>query len=69
MVNADSDIRTRDGLLVKLKANPGQVDYASGGIGTPSHLGMEQFLNTTKAPAMHVPYKGASELVNGIWGR
>jgi tripartite-type tricarboxylate transporter receptor subunit TctC len=69
MVNADSDIRTLDNLLAKLKADPGQVDYASGGIGTPSHLGMEQFLSATRTKAMHVPYKGASELVNAILGR
>lgn len=68
VVHADSDIRTLDDLLARLKANPGQVDYASGGIGTPSHLGMEQFLSATRTKAMHVPYKGASELVNAILG-
>lgn len=68
VVNADSDIHTLDDLLARLRANPGQVDYASGGIGTPSHLGMELFLGATKTRAMHVPYKGASDLVNAILG-
>ncbi|WP_404298748.1 Bug family tripartite tricarboxylate transporter substrate binding protein [Alicycliphilus denitrificans] len=68
VVNADSDIRTLDDLLAKLREQPGQVNYASGGIGTPSHLGMELFLSVTHTKAMHVPYKGASDLVNAILG-
>lgn len=68
VVHADSDIRTLDDLLARLKAQPDQVDYASGGIGTPSHLGMELFLGATGTRAMHVPYKGASDLVNAILG-
>lgn len=68
VVNADSDIRSLDDLLTKLRAQPGQVNYASGGIGTPSHLGTELFLSVTGTKAMHVPYKGASDLVNAILG-
>lgn len=69
VVSAESDIRTLDDLLARLKARPGQVDYASGGIGTPSHLGMELFLTATGTRAMHVPYKGASELVHAVLGK
>lgn len=68
VVNADSGIRTVDELLARLRARPGQVNYASGGIGTPSHLGTELFLSVTGTKAMHVPYKGASDLVNAILG-
>lgn len=66
VVNAQSDIRTLDDLLARLRARPGQVDYASGGVGTPSHLGMELFLSATHTQAMHVPYKGASDLVTAV---
>ncbi len=69
IVNADSDIKTLDELLARLKAKLGKVDYASGGIGTPSHLGMEQLLAATGTDAMHVPYKGASEIVNAVLGK
>ncbi|WP_027017182.1 Bug family tripartite tricarboxylate transporter substrate binding protein [Comamonas composti] len=69
VVHADSGIHTLDDLLRRLRAAPGEVDYASGGIGTPSHLGMELFLSMSKARAMHVPYKGASELVNAVLSR
>jgi len=69
VVNAESDIRTVDDLLARLRSQPGQVDYASGGVGTPSHLGTELFLSATGTQALHVPYKGASDLVNAIMGR
>lgn len=69
VVAADSDIRTLDDLLARLKARPGKVDYASGGIGTPSHLGMEQLLAATGMQALNVPYKGASEIVNAVLGK
>lgn len=69
VVNADSDIRSLGDLLARLKARPGQVDYASGGNGTPSHLGMELLLSATGTQATHVPYKGASELVNAVLGK
>jgi len=69
VVSADSGIRTLDDLLARLKAKPGQVDYASGGVGTPSHLGMELFLSASGVQAMHVPYKGASELVHAVLGK
>lgn len=69
VVHADSDIHSLDELLARLRAKPGQLNYASGGIGTPSHLGTELFLSVTRTKAMHVPYKGASDLVNAILGQ
>jgi tripartite-type tricarboxylate transporter receptor subunit TctC len=69
IVHADSDIRSVHDLLARAKAAPGKLEYASGGVGTPSHLGVEQLLSTAGAQAMHVPYKGASELVNAVLGK
>lgn len=69
IVNASSDIRTLDDLLTRIRAQPGKIDYASGGVGTPSHLGVELLLSAANAQAMHVPYKGASEIVNAVMGQ
>lgn len=69
IVQADSDIHTLDQLLSRMRAQPGKVDYASGGTGTPSHLGVEMLLSVAKVQALHVPYKGASEIVNAVLGR
>jgi tripartite-type tricarboxylate transporter receptor subunit TctC len=69
VVNANAGIASLAELAAKARANPGKLDYASGGVGTPSHLGVELLLNALGAQATHVPYKGASELVNAILGQ
>ncbi len=52
------------------KNNPNGVSYASSGVGTMSHLGMELFKSLTGAPILHVPYKGVSVgLVDMIGGQ
>lgn len=68
IVNAASGINSLDELLARAKAAPGKLDYSSGGVGTPSHLGVELMLSSAQARATHVPYKGASELVNAVLG-
>jgi tripartite-type tricarboxylate transporter receptor subunit TctC len=40
------------------KARPGQINFASSGIGTASHLSAEYFKNAAKLDLVHVPYKG-----------
>lgn len=69
IVHADSGITSLDELAARLRERPGQLEYASGGVGTPSHLGMELLLSALHARALHVPYKGASELVNAVLGK
>lgn len=66
IVNTSSGIRTLDDLLSRAKASPGKLYHASGGVGTPPHMGVELMLSETHARATHVPYKGASELVNAV---
>lgn len=68
VVNADSDIHSVDDLLSRLKAEPGKLHYASGGTGSPSHLGMQRILDATETEAKHVPYKGATEILNAVLG-
>jgi tripartite-type tricarboxylate transporter receptor subunit TctC len=69
IVHADSGIDSVQALAARLRAAPGKLEYASGGVGTPSHLGMELLLSALDASALHVPYKGASELVNAVLGK
>jgi tripartite-type tricarboxylate transporter receptor subunit TctC len=40
------------------KANPGKVNYSSGGNGTSSHLAAEMFKSMTGLDLVHVPYRG-----------
>ena len=47
--------------FIKLaRARPGQLNYASGGTGTTSHLAVEMFKNMAKVNIVHVPYKGVA---------
>jgi tripartite-type tricarboxylate transporter receptor subunit TctC len=55
--------------LVKIaKDNPGKLDYASPGVGTPHHLAMELFKNVTGASITHVPYKGTAGALTDLLG-
>jgi len=49
------------------KSNPGKLNYASSGNGTPQHL-MELFKLTTGTDITHVPYKGAAEATKDLAG-
>ncbi len=45
-------------LIAFARARPGQLTFASAGLGTNPHLTMELFLNMTGLKMIHVPYKG-----------
>ncbi len=50
------------------KSNPGKLNYASSGNGTPQHLTMELFKLATGTAITHVPYKGAAEATKDLAG-
>lgn len=47
-------------LVAHAKANPGKLAYASPGVGTIVHLGVEHFAQRAGIQLNHVPYKGAA---------
>jgi len=55
-------------LIAYLKANPGKVNYGSGGSGSSSHLAMELFKSMTGTRMEHIPYKGVGPLVTDMLG-
>ena len=48
------------------RANAGKVNYASGGIGSSSHLSGELFKSLAGVEMTHIPYKGASPAVTAV---
>jgi tripartite-type tricarboxylate transporter receptor subunit TctC len=49
------------GELIRLaKANPGKLNYASGGNGTPAHLSAESFKKLAGVHITHIPYRGGA---------
>ena len=53
-------------LITLAKAKPGQIHYASGGNGSPSHLIMELFKSMAGVDLVHVPYKGGGPVLNAV---
>jgi tripartite-type tricarboxylate transporter receptor subunit TctC len=58
-VNPDVPAKTLKELVELAKSKPGEIAYASGGVGGSLHLGMELFKIATKTDMLHVPFKGA----------
>jgi tripartite-type tricarboxylate transporter receptor subunit TctC len=56
-------------LVALAKANPGKLNYASGGIGSAQHLVTELFRLMAGVDIVHVPYKGAVSVPDVIAGR
>src|SRR5262245_8706742 len=56
-------------LIDLAKANPGKLNYASGGIGSAQHLATELFAYMAGVSLAHVPFKGAVNIPEVIAGR
>jgi len=61
-VNSVSDV------VNAAKAKPGQLTYATPGVGTPHHLSMALFLQRSGTDMLHVPYKGTAGAVTDLLG-
>ena len=60
VVKPDSPYKTVADFIKAAKANPGKLNYGSGGNGSPQHLAMAMFANKAGLNIPHVPYKGAT---------
>jgi tripartite-type tricarboxylate transporter receptor subunit TctC len=55
-------------LIALAKAKPGQINYASGGVGVGSHLAGELFKTMAGVDIVNVPYKGAPQATADVVG-
>jgi tripartite-type tricarboxylate transporter receptor subunit TctC len=53
-------------LLAAARAKPGELNYASAGVGSFQHLGAELFKLQAKVNIMHVPYKGGGPAMQDV---
>ena len=53
-------------LIALAKAKPGQINYASGGVGVGSHLAGELFKTAAGVNIVNVPYKGAPQATSDV---
>jgi tripartite-type tricarboxylate transporter receptor subunit TctC len=66
VVRIDSPAKSVADLVALVKANPGQLNYSSGGSGSMGHLSGAMFQSAAKLDVVHVPYKGAPEIVSSL---
>jgi len=61
-------VMTIKDLIAYDKANPGKLNYGSGGTGTAVHLATELFNQMAGTKMTHVPYKGTGPALNELLG-
>jgi tripartite-type tricarboxylate transporter receptor subunit TctC len=67
-VPANSPYKSVTELVAAAKAAPNKITYASGGNGSPQHLGGALFAAHTGIDMKHVPYRGASQAALDVAG-
>lgn len=60
--------KTLDAFLKRAKAEPGKLNYASGGAATPPHLAAELFKQQANVDIVHVPFNGSAPATNALLG-
>ncbi len=60
VVNPSSGIQSVADLTTRIKAKPGQLNYASNGQGTSLHLSAELYKSQSGLFVTHIPYRGAA---------
>ncbi len=61
-------VKTLQELIQAARARPGDINYASSGIGGTHHVGMELFQRAAGVSFYHIPYKGASPALQDVAG-
>lgn len=65
-VHPSLPVRSVRDLIGLARARPGQIDYSSGGNGTPPHLAGELFKTLAGLNIRHIPYKGGPPAVTAV---
>jgi tripartite-type tricarboxylate transporter receptor subunit TctC len=66
VVHPSLPVRNVKDFIALVKPRPGQVNFASAGVGTSPHLSMELFLVMANLKMLHVPYKGSGPGVTDL---
>jgi tripartite-type tricarboxylate transporter receptor subunit TctC len=68
VVRNDSALTSVEQLVALAKEMPGQLRYATQGVGSAGHLSGEMLQAMTGAVLTHVPYKGGSDILTAVLG-
>ena len=67
-VNPTVPVKTVAEFIAYAKANPGKINFSSGGIGTVAHVAGELFKFMTGVDIRHVPYRGSAPALIDLLG-
>jgi len=68
LVHPSLPVRSLQELIALAKANPGKLNFGSGGVGTSIHLAGEMLKSLTGIDIVHVPYKGGNDALTALMG-
>jgi tripartite-type tricarboxylate transporter receptor subunit TctC len=68
LVNKDDPAHSLAALIARAKEQPGRLTFASGGAGSPTHLGPELFASMAGIKLTHVPYRGTGPAIADLLG-
>jgi tripartite-type tricarboxylate transporter receptor subunit TctC len=66
VVNPTSPVKSVKELVALAKQKPGELNYASAGVGSFQHLGAELFKLQAQVNIVHVPYKGGGPAMQDV---
>ena len=66
VINPSLPVKNLKDLIDLAKAQPGKLNFASPGVGTPNHLGIELLNSVAGVKFVHVPYKGGASAVTDL---
>ncbi|MGN6460115.1 MAG: Bug family tripartite tricarboxylate transporter substrate binding protein, partial [Pseudolabrys sp.] len=66
VINPQQPFKSVAELVAFAKANPGKLNYSTGGIGTLPHLNAELFKSASGTNILHVPYKGGGPSLTAV---
>jgi tripartite-type tricarboxylate transporter receptor subunit TctC len=67
-VNPSVPVHTIPEFIAYAKANPGKLNFATPGVGTPPHVAGELFKMTAGVNFVHVPYRGTGPMLTDLIG-
>ena len=68
LINPTLPAKTVPDFVAYAKGNPGKINMASAGIGSPSHMAGELFKMMAGIDMLHVPYHGSSPALTDLLG-
>ncbi len=66
VVSNNFPARTPQEFVQELRAHPARHSYATSGVGTVQHLGFEMLKGKTRSFVVHIPYRGAAQIVPDV---